>query len=168
MNTFRISCLGGFRPTPYLREFEIWGQIFVIHKLVAENIFRCSHKETGFSVSFCDKPTADECESSAKDFLCRKGIDAVLKAIESARETNAKMEKNGAKIFDCEEPDDEEKISIGITRADRLSLAGDCTRCQRFDLSACVYTTECRGCSRYYGDQFVERIAKTDKEISHV
>ena len=50
---------------------------------------------------------------------------------------------------------------MSIPRADRLALAGPCAKCTNFDPVACVYTAECRGCSRYYGDLFTERVHKS-------
>ena len=45
-----------------------------------------------------------------------------------------------------------------IPLPDRLALAGPCVRCAHYILSIGKYTAECHGCSRFYGDQFTERV----------
>ena len=48
---------------------------------------------------------------------------------------------------------------------DRHALAGPCVRCAHYILSIGKYTAECHGCSRFYGDQFTERVPESADSI---
>ena len=52
-----------------------------------------------------------------------------------------------------------------IPLPDRLALAGPCVHCAHYILSIGKYTAECHGCTRFYGDQFTERVPENKETV---
>ena len=145
MATFQAAFSGGFRTYEILNEFVIHDEAFVIHKLDSGK-FRVSHKETGFAISNLDDANKQIVEQLARVLLGGMRREDLLSIIARARDNHASVGKIRPLPF-----------------ADRIKLAGDCIKCDHFDLARCEHGPACHKCSRYYGDMFTERVETVRK-----
>ena len=51
-----------------------------------------------------------------------------------------------------------------LSLSTRIELAGQCADCENFDLETGLFSDECHGCKRYYGDLFAKREGANDNE----
>jgi hypothetical protein len=145
MATFQAAFSGGFRTCEILSEFLVHGEAFVVHKLDSGK-FRVSHKETGFAISNLDDQNKMIAEQLARVLLGGMRPEDLQSIIDRARANNAQAGQ-----------------ILPLPFADRIKLAGDCLKCEGFDLARGEYGELCRKCSRYYGDMFRSRAASNNK-----
>lgn len=88
---FTVRARWGDEEVPYEKEFTLWGEAFVIHRIITGEgtldrlHYRASHKETGFGIPDVYQRTIAAAEDQARAVMEKYGRKRVLETIEKAR-----------------------------------------------------------------------------------
>jgi hypothetical protein len=84
--TFFAQTVAGSRETEYFSAFQVFGETFVIHKALDDDeLFRVSHKETGYSISECDSEDEVTVKNNTFKFLEKQGPEKLQAVIARAK-----------------------------------------------------------------------------------
>jgi hypothetical protein len=92
IGTFTVQAKWGLEEVPYEKEFVLWGEVFVVHRMIGgpgtirTDAYKASHKETGFGIPNVDQRTVAAAEDQARAVLQKYGRKRVLEVIQKARE----------------------------------------------------------------------------------
>lgn len=88
---FTVRARWGDEEVPYEKEFVLWGETFVIHRMITGEgtldrlYYKASHKETGFGLPDVHQRTIAAAEDQARAVMEKYGRKRVLETIEKAR-----------------------------------------------------------------------------------
>lgn len=92
IGTFIAPAKWGSEEVPYEKEFVLWGETFVVHRMISgpgtlmPDVYKASHKDTGYGIPNVDQKTVAAAEHQARAVMERYGRKRVLEVIQKARE----------------------------------------------------------------------------------